>query len=97
MRIFSKRTIKQFWEKYPDSEEALRTWYRESSGRMWENPHQLKAHFGQARVLGTKRIIFNISGNKYRLVTEVNYSRGWMFVRFIGTHAEYDQIDPNTI
>ena len=97
MRIIAQRTIREFWEKQPDSEEALRTWFRESSGGKWYNPNQLKDHFGHSRILGANRIIFNICSNKYRLLVEVNYQRGWFFIRFIGTHSEYDRINPNTI
>jgi mRNA interferase HigB len=97
MRIIAKRTIREFWEKHPGSEEALRTWFRESSGRRRYNQNQLKDHFGHIRILGANRIIFNICGNKYRLIVEVNYPRGWFFIRFIGTHTEYDRIDPKTI
>jgi mRNA interferase HigB len=73
------------------------SWFRGSSGRRWYNQNQLKDHFGHVRILGANRIIFNICGNKYRLIVEVNYPRGWFFIRFIGTHTEYDRIDPKTI
>ena len=97
MSIIAKKTIREFWEKHPDSEEALRTWFRESSGGNWRTPNQLKDHFGHARIIGSNRIIYNICGNKYRLIVEVNYQRGWFFIRFIGTHSEYNRIDPHTI
>ena len=97
MRIIAKRTLREFWEKYPDAEEALRTWYRESSRGRWHDPNHLKTHFGHARILGATRVIFNICGNKYRLITEINYKRGWLFIRFIGTHSAYDKIDPKKI
>ena len=97
MRIIAKRTIREFWEKYPDAEEALRTWYCESSRGRWHDPNHLKTHFGHARILGANRVIFNICGNKYRLITEINYTRGWLFIRFIGTHSAYDKIDPKKI
>ena len=97
MRIIAKRTIKQFWEKYPDSEEALRTWYRESSRGRWHDPNHLKTHFGHARILGANRVIFNICGNKYLLICEINYTRGWLFIRFIGTHSAYNKIDSKKI
>jgi len=97
MRIIAKRTLREFWEKYPDAEEALRTWYRESSRGRWHDPNHLKTHFGHAIILGANRVIFNICGNKYRLITEINYKRGWLFIRFIGTHSAYDKIDPKKI
>ena len=97
MRIIAKRTLREFWEKYPDAEEALRTWYRESSRGRWHDPNHLKTYFGHARILGANRVIFNICGNKYRLITEINYKRGWLFIRFIGTHSAYDKIDPKKI
>lgn len=97
MRIIAKRTIREFWEKHPDAKEALRTWYRESSKGRWHDPNQLKTHFGQAILLGANRVIFNICGNKYRLIAEINYTRGWIFIRFIGTHSAYNKINPKKI
>ncbi len=97
MRIIAKRTIREFWEKYPDAEEALRTWYRESSRGKWQDPKHLKTHFGHARIIGANRVIFNICGNKYRLICEINYTRGWLFIRFIGTHSAYNKIDSKKI
>lgn len=97
MHIIAKRTIKDFWEKHPEAEDALRTWYRESSNGRWRDPNQLKTHFGQAIILGANRVIFNICGNKYRLIVEINYARGWIFIRFIGTHSAYNKINPKKI
>lgn len=97
VRIIAKRTIRDFWEKHPDSEQALKTWYKEASREIWNDPHQVKQHFRKASILGKNRVIFNICGNKYRLITEIDYSKSWIFVRFIGTHKYYDNIDPYTV
>ena len=93
MRIISKKVIREFWEKYPDSEQALKTWYREASRASWNNPSQVKRDFGRASFLGKNRVVFKIGGNKYRLIVEMEYKRKWIFIRFIGTHSHYDKID----
>lgn len=73
------------------------TWYQESSREIWHDPHQIKQHFGHASILGKNRVVFNICGNKYRLIVEIDYPKSWIFIRFIGTHREYDKIDPYTV
>ena len=97
VRIIAKKTIRKFWESNPDSEQALKTWYREASRENWQNPNQVKRHFGQASVIGKNRVIFNICGNKYRLITEIDYKKRWIFIRFIGTHDSYNKIDSRKI
>lgn len=97
MRIIARRTLREFWEKHPDSEEQLASWYKESSKAEWENPNEIKNQHASASILKNGRVVFNICGNKYRLITDINYKRKWMFIRFVGTHKEYDKIDANTI
>ena len=97
MRVVAKRTLREFWEDNPESEQQLRAWYREASKADWNTPNEIKAHFASASILKNSRVIFNICGNKYRLVVEINYPRKWVFVRFIGTHNDYDKIDANKI
>lgn len=97
LRIIAKRPLRAYWEQKPDCEQTLRSWYKEASKAEWESPNDVKEQYAAASILKNGRIVFNICGNKYRLIVEVNYKRKWLFVRFIGTHKEYDKIDANTI
>ena len=80
-----------------DSEETLKTWYKEASKATWTNPSDIKAEYAKAGILKNSRVVFNICGNKYRLIIKINYKRQWVFIRFIGTHNDYDNIDANKI
>lgn len=97
MRVIAKRTLRDFWSNNPDSEQQLLTWYREAIKDNWESPNEIKTKYASASILKNSRVVFNICGNKYRLITEINFPRKWVFIRFIGTHKEYDKIDANTI
>ena len=93
MRIFSKSTLKFFWEKYADSEQGLKTWYEEAKDAIWKTPLDVKMVYPKASIVADNRVIFNICGNKYRLVVKSNYEKEWAFIRFIGKHSDYDKID----
>ncbi len=97
MRVIAKKILRDFWEKYSDSEEQLKTWYKEASKAKWKNPNQIKKEYAKASILKNGRVVFNIVGNKYRLIVDINYEREWVFIRFIGTHTEYDKIDADKI
>lgn len=96
-RIFSKSTLREYWEKQPDSEQYLKTWYDTAMNADWKTPSDIKQTYAYASILKDNRIVFNIKGNSYRLVTKFNFEKKWIFIRFIGTHNEYDKIDANTI
>lgn len=96
-RIFAKSTLREFWEKYPDSEQYLKTWYDTAMSSNWKSPLDVKQTYANASVLKESRIVFNIRGNSYRLVAKFNFEKQWIFIRFIGSHNEYDKIDANTI
>lgn len=96
-RIFVKSTLREFWESHPDSEQYLKTWYDTAMSSSWKNPNEVKQTYANASILKDGRIVFNIRGNTYRLVTKFNFEKQWIFIRFIGTHMEYDKIDVNTI
>jgi mRNA interferase HigB len=96
-RIYSKSTLRLFWEKYPDSEQYLKTWYDTAMSSEWRTPMDIKKSYANESILKDSRIVFNIKGNEYRLVAKFNYEKQWIFIRFIGTHAEYDKIDANKI
>jgi mRNA interferase HigB len=96
-RIFSKSTLRIFWERYPDSEQYLKTWYDTAMSSEWRTPADVRKSYASASILKESRIVFNIKGNTYRLVAKFNYEKQWIFIRFIGTHSEYDRIDANEI
>lgn len=97
MRVVAKKILREFWEKHSDSEQQLKTWYKESSKASWTNPSEIKSEYSRASILKSGRVVFNICGNKYRLITDINYERQWVFIRFVGTHTDYDKIDANKI
>jgi len=97
MRIHALKTIKVFWLKHPDAEPNLRFWYSKIEGNEFLNPQTVITNFKGADYVGNERIVFNIARNKYRLVAAFNYSYQLCFVKFIGTHKEYDKIDARTI
>jgi mRNA interferase HigB len=96
-RIFAKSTLREYWEKHADSEQYLKTWYETAKNSNWKTPNDVKNTYANASVLKNERIVFNIKGNSYRLVVKFNYEKQWIFIRFVGTHSEYDKIDANTI
>lgn len=97
MRIIARRTLRQFWAKHPDAEQPLKAWHKRVEAANWRQPADVKAEYGNASILKNNRICFDIGGNKYRLIVHINYDKQIVFIRFIGTHAEYDRIDANTI
>ena len=97
MRIISRKTIREFWEKHPDAEQALEAWYHDAKRAVWKTPADIKNVYRNASFVGNNRVVFNIKGNQYRLVVAIQYQHGIIYIRFIGTHAEYDKIDAATI
>jgi len=96
-RIFAKSTLREYWEKHSDSEQYLKTWYDTAMNSDWKNPANVKQTYANASILKDGRIVFNIKGNSYRLIVKFNFEKQWAFIRFIGTHSEYDRIDANKI
>lgn len=97
MRIITKRTLKEFWEENRDCEQALLSWYKIAKLTKWKNVSEVKAQFGTCKILGKDRIIFKIKGNKYRLIVKVTFLNQIMWIRFLGTHEEYDKINAKEI
>lgn len=99
MRIIALKTIRNYWRNsaHKDSKHALESWYAIASKADWASPQDVKEQFGHASFVGNERVVFNIAGNKYRLVVRFNYAYRLGYVRFIGTHFEYDSIDVETI
>jgi len=99
MRILSLPTIKSFYEQaaHADAKIPLTSWYGNVLKASWSSPADVKADFGTASILKNGRVVFNIAGNKYRLITSINYPHGIVFIKFIGTHKQYDAIDAQTV
>ena len=97
MRIIARRTLREFWDLHPDAEQPLKAWFAEASAASWETPQAIKDQYRHASFVADNRVIFNIGGNKYRLVVHVNYDFGIMYIKFVGAHGEYDKIDPETV
>jgi mRNA interferase HigB len=96
-RIISKRTLREFWERHRDCEQHLKTWYQTASYSNWKSPGDVKKDYPAASIIAGNRVVFNIKGNDYRLVVKFNYERQWAFIRFVGTHKQYDKINSSTI
>lgn len=92
MRIIGRRPLREFWERYAGAKESLLAWYREVEQEDWDTPAKVKAKYPNASILGGNRMVFNIRGNTYRLVVKINYPARIVYVRFVGTHADYDRV-----
>ena len=97
MRVIARKTLKEYWERVPGSEQALKVWFAEVNQAQWKTPADVKAKYGSASILKNGRVVFNICGNNYRLVVWINYDFGVIYIRFVGTHKEYDSISAETI
>jgi mRNA interferase HigB len=93
VRIIAKSTLRAFWAVHPDAEEPLFAWYREVEKEDWSEPAQVKEKYRNASIVKGNRVVFNIKGNDYRLVVRINYPYRMIYVRFVGTHAEYDRVN----
>jgi mRNA interferase HigB len=98
MQVIARRTLRLFWERHPQAEGPSRAWFALVSKARWKGPSDVKRQFGRTvDFVGDNRVIFNIGGNKYRLIGHISYEFGRVLIKFIGTHAEYDRIDPETV
>jgi mRNA interferase HigB len=97
VKIFSRGTLRDFWRKHGDCELQLKTWYRETEKSKWTSINELKKQYPNASILNDYRIVFNIKGNDYRMIVKFNFEYQLAWIRFIGTHAEYDNINANKI
>lgn len=98
MNIYNKSSITEACKKYKVAKLALEIWYEEVLSKKWKTPNQIKQEYrGNVSILKNSRVVFNIKGNDFRLVAAINYENGWVFIKFIGTHVEYDEIDANAI
>jgi len=97
MRIISRKALREFWEEHPDAEQPLRAWLTNVKQATWKTPTDVKDTYRSASFIANKRVIFNIKGNHYRIVIAIKYRYGVVYIRFVGTHSEYDKIDATTI
>ncbi len=97
MRVIAKRALREFWENHADSEQALRAWYQIADKADWATPADVLSEFPRSSIVGSNKIVFKIRGNEYRLIVEVNYKFRRIWIRFIGTHAEYDKVNAERV
>lgn len=93
MRVIAKKILRDFWAIHTDCEQQLKSWYKEAEEGKWKSPNDVKNYYPSASILENNRIVFNIKGNSYRLIVRINYYYQMVWIRFIGTHAQYDRID----
>jgi mRNA interferase HigB len=97
VRVIAKKILQEFWAKHNDCEDQLKSWYKEAEEANWQIPNDIKKEYPTASFLADNRVVFNIKGNHYRLIVKINYAFSIVFIRFVGTHAEYDKIDATKI
>ncbi len=97
MRIIARNTLISYWKSHPEIEQPLKSWYDSVLNTNWKSPNELKEQFRSASIITNKRVVFNIKGNDYRLVTDIEYRIGIVFIVWIGTHKQYDKIDVKEI
>ena len=97
MHIIARRTLREFWEGHPNAKDPLLSWYRAVRHADWDTPMQVKTSFPKADMVGNNRVVFNIRGNNYRLIAKIDYRHRIVFVRFVGTHADYNRIDAREV
>ena len=97
MRIISRKTLRVFWERHADAERPLQAWFHEAKAATWRKFQDIRRRYPSSDIRPGNRVIFNIKGNDYRLVVKIHYNTGIVFIRFVGTHSEYDRINPDSV
>ena len=97
MRVISRKTLKEFWDQHPDAQQPLQAWYHDAKQAVWKSSADIKDVFRNASFVANNRVVFNIKGNKYRLIVAIQYEYGIVYIRFVGTHREYERIDASRI
>jgi len=97
VRIIARRTLRDFWKKHPDAEQALCAWYHDVKLARWKTPTDIRRIYANASFVGNHRVVFNLRGNTYRIIVAINLDYGIVYIRFVGTHREYDKIDAGTV
>jgi mRNA interferase HigB len=93
VRVISRRSLRVFWEKHPDVEGPLKAWFREATLAKWQGPADIRGQYASASFVGSDRVVFNVKGNKYRLIVAIKYKSQIVFIRFVGTHRQYDKVN----
>jgi mRNA interferase HigB len=97
MRIVAVATLKRFWARHPAAEQPLKAWYDEARHAKWSTPQDIKDRYASASFIGKNRVVFNIKGNDYRLIVAVAWHFQAVYIKFVGTHAEYNRVDARTV
>ena len=97
MRIITRSTLRAFWERHADVEVALIAWCQDAAQAKWKTPEDVKNVYASASIIANNRVVFNIKGNQYRLVVAINYTFGIIYIRFIGSHQDYDKVEAATV
>lgn len=97
MRVIAISTVRAFWERHPDAEQPLKAWYQEATNAVWTQPADIKLRYRSASVLKNRRVVFNIKCNDYRLIVAVAYTLQIVYVKFVGSHKQYDAVDAQTV
>ena len=97
MRVIAKRTLRDFWLEHTDCEQPLLSWYKVAVKANWTNFNDVKNQFGSCKIVGNDRIVFKIKGNNYRLIIKISFDNQLIWIRFLGTHSEYDMIDAKNV
>jgi mRNA interferase HigB len=97
MNVYNLSSITAFYGKHPDCKQTIQKWYHDVLTKQWKKPGDVTRDYNTARTIKNNRAIFKINENDYRLIIEINYPKGWVFIKFIGTHAEYDKVNPEMI
>lgn len=97
MHVISRKQLVEFWRRHPDAKDSLAAWYHEVRAAQWNTSARLKQQYGTASIINAERVVFNICGNRYRLVVRINYASSTVFIRFVGTHGQYETIDAGAV
>lgn len=97
VHVISRKRLREFAQRHPDAKPGLDSWFHEAEQTVWRTPAEVKRQYARASILKGGRVVFDIAGNKYRLVAQINYHYEIVYIRFVGTHAEHDKIDVETI
>jgi mRNA interferase HigB len=97
MKIVAVSTLRHFWQRHPDAEQPLKAWYDEAKHASWRTPREIKNRYASASFIGKNRVVFNIKGNDYRLIVAVAYRFQAVYIKFVGTHAQYSKVDAATV
>lgn len=95
--MIARRTLREFWVVHPSAEQPLKAWFSEATAGSWDSPQSIKDRYRHASFVGDNRVVFNIGGNKFRLITHVNYEFGIVYIKYVGTHADYNRVNPETV